>query len=344
VKQAIVLILAIAAAFGCGLWWSKIRPAATSATDASATNSAAAADKPADAGEGTHVTHDEKGNAVISMSDDDQGDAGIVFGNPKEGQWNPETKGYGRVLDPAPLAELVNDLVSAQAAATASQLEWDRQKTLSGQTNTSARALQTAEAAARHDQLAVQALRDKLALAWGGTLAGKEDLAGLVKSLTAREAALVRVDLPAGETLETAPIGARLVALSGKAAKATYLCPVPDVDSQLQGQGFIFLVQPNDSALAQGQAVTAWLQTPGEPLAGVIIPRDSVVRQEGAGWVYVMNKDKGGEAFTRTKIPLDRPAENGWFVAGLLKPDDYIVVTGAQTLLSEELKAALSPD
>ena len=52
----------------------------------------------------------------------------------------------------------------------------------------------------------------------------------------------------------------------------------------------------------------------------------------------------GGEAFTRTKIPLDRPTDAGWFVTGTLKPDDYIVVTGAQTLLSEELKASLSPD
>ena len=78
---------------------------------------------------------------------------------------------------------------------------------------------------------------------------------------------------------------------------------------------------------------------PGDPLTGVIVPRDSIVRLEGAGWVYVMNK--GGESFTRRKIPLDRPTDAGWFVTGSLKTDDYIVVTGAQTLLSEELKAAL---
>jgi hypothetical protein len=84
------------------------------------------------------------------------------------------------------------------------------------------------------------------------------------------------------------------------------------------------------------------MQVPGEPMSGVIVPSDSVLRLEGSGWVYVMNK--GGESFTRKKIPLDRPAEAGWFVTGTLKPDDYIVIKGAQTLLSEELKAALSPD
>jgi hypothetical protein len=57
-----------------------------------------------------------------------------------------------------------------------------------------------------------------------------------------------------------------------------------------------------------------------------------------------MKKDKGGEAFTRTRIQLDRPTGGGWFVTEKVKSDDYVVVRGAQTLLSEELKAALSPD
>jgi hypothetical protein len=334
VKRAIVFIIVIAAAIGGGFWWYQQHGAPA----------APAADKPADAAEGTKVTHDEQGNIVISMSDDDQGDAGIVFGNPAAGQWSREVKGYGRVLDPAPLAGLVNELVSAQAAAGATAQEWGRQKTLSAQTNTSARVLQAAEAAAQHDQLAVQSVRDRLTLAWGAALAGRNDLAGFVQLLTARQAVLVRVDLPGGESLAAPPPGARVVTLSGKTTEAKFLSPVTEVDPLLQGQGFVFSIQPNEISLAPGQAVTVWLQIPGDPLAGVIIPRDAVVRMEGAGWVYVMNKDKGGEAFTRKKIPLDRPTEAGWFITGIVKGDDYIVVTGAQTLLSEELKAALSPD
>ena len=333
-KRAIVLILVIAAAVGGGMWWFQHHAPAA----------APAADKPADAAEGSHVTHDEQGNTVVSMSDEDQGDAGIVFGNPAAGQWKQEVKGYGRVLDPAPLAALVNELVSAQAAAPATAREWERQKTLSAQNNTSARALQAAEAAAQHDQLAIQSVRDRLTLAWGAALAGRDDLTNFASALTARQAVLVRVDLPAGESLAGPPAGARVAALSGKTAEANYLGPVTEVDPLIQGQGFIFSIQPNAIFLAPGQAVTVWLQIPGDALAGVIIPRDSVVRLEGAGWVYQMNKDKGGEAFTRRKIPLDRPTDAGWFVAGLLKVDDYIVITGAQTLLSQELKAALSPD
>ncbi len=336
-KRAILIIVLIAAGIGGGVWWHLHHAPAA----------APAADKPADAAEGTHVTHDEQGNTVISMSDDDQGDAGIVFGKPTAGTWSQEVKGYGRVVDPAPLAALVNELVSAQAAALATAEEWARQKTLSAQSNTSARVLQAAEAAAQHDQLAIQSVRDRLTLAWGGTLAGREDLTNFVKLLTARQAVLLRVDLPGGESLAAPPPGARVVTLSGRTTQAKYLGPVTEVDPLIQGQGFVYSVQPNELSLAPGQAVTVWLQIQGEPMAGVIIPRDSVVRLEGAGWIYVMNKDKGAEAFTRKKIQLDRPTDNGWFVegaAGGVKTDDYIVITGAQTLLSEELKASLSSD
>jgi hypothetical protein len=344
VKRAIILIIVIAVAVGGGLWWHQRHDAATPAAGKSADDKPdeKAGEKPADADEGSHVTHDEQGNTVVSMSDEDQGDAGIVFGNPAAGQWSQEVKGYGRALDPAPLAGLLNELILAQAATNATTREWERQKTLLAQTNTSPRALQAAEAAALRDQLAVQSVRDRLALAWGATLAGRSDLAEFVQLLASRQAVLLRVDLPGGESLAALPAGARVVTLSGKTAEAKFLSPTVDVDPQFQGQGLLFTIQPNTNALAPGQAVTVWMQVPGEPMTGVIVPGESVLRLEGAGWVYVMNK--GGESFTRRKIALDRPTEAGWFVTEPLKADDYIVVKGAQTLLSEELKAALSPD
>jgi hypothetical protein len=343
VKQPILFIIVIAAALGGGFWWGQRHPASkTGAGQSADAAKPAEGEKPADADEGTHVSHDEQGNTVVSMSDDDQGDAGIVFGNPATGQWSQEVKGYGRVLDPAPLAGLINELVLAQAATNATTREWERQKTLLAQSNTSPRALQAAEAAALRDQLAVQSVRDRLALAGGTALAGRNDLVDFVQALSARQAALVRVDLPGGESLAAPPAAARVVSLSGKTADAKFLSPALDVDPQFQGQGFIYSIQPNSNSLSPGQAVTVWLQVPGDPMSGVIVPPNAIVRLEGSGWVYVMNK--GGEAFTRRQIPLDRPTDAGGFVSGVIKTDDYIVVTGVQTLLSQELKAALSPD
>ena len=257
-------------------------------------------------------------------------------------KWSPEVKGYGRVQDPASLVSLYNDLASARAAAVASSQELERQKVLSAQSNTSVRALQAAQSAVDHDQLAVRAAKNALALAWGSSLANQDDLPAFINSVVTMQSVLVRVDLPVGEALTAPPAEARIMTLSGQMATAKFLNPVATVDPQMQGQGFVFVLQTNTLALAPGQAVTAFLQTSDEAQEGVLVPRDSVVRAEGAAWVYVLNK--GGESFTRRKIPLDRPGEDGWFVTAEIKPADFIVVTGAQTLRSEELKSALSAD
>jgi multidrug efflux pump subunit AcrA (membrane-fusion protein) len=107
----------------------------------------------------------------------------------------------------------------------------------------------------------------------------------------------------------------------------------------MQGQGFLFLVNPNATRLVPGQALVGYLQVPGEPVAGVVVPREAVVRTEGAAWVYVLDQ-AGAEAFARTEIPLDHPTDAGWFVPQGVSAGDYIVVKGAQQLLSIERRPA----
>jgi RND family efflux transporter MFP subunit len=114
---------------------------------------------------------------------------------------------------------------------------------------------------------------------------------------------------------------------------------VVSISDEAQGDAGIVFGNP-----APGQ----WLQegkgsgpaADSTPLSGVLIPRDAVVLVEGASWVYVMNKENGGEAFTRIKAPMDRLTDAGWFVTGTITTNDYIVVTGAQKLLATELKPA----
>ena len=144
----------------------------------------------------------------------------------------------------------------------------------------------------------------------------------------------MRIDLPVGDTLKAQPTGARIATLSGQSAEAEFLEPAPSVDPQMQGRGFIFLLKPNSLRLTAGESVVGYIKIPGEPLAGVIIPRDAVVRTEGAGWVYVLNS--AGDAFTRVEVALDRPAEAGWFVTKGVAAGEYVVVVGAQQLLSLE--------
>ena len=332
-KRALILVI-IGVVIGGSAVWLKMR--------------GGPAEKPAEAEasapeeEKTTLGHDTNGNVVIKMSDETQGDAGIQVANPAAAQFSPELKGYGRVEDPTALATALSELTGARAVYVASSNELARLKILESQGNASARATQAAEAAATHDLLAVESAEDRLMLAWGPAIAQRSDLAGVLKSLTAGDAALVRVFLPAGESPPSPPEGARVVSLSGGSVNADFLGSVGSVDPQTLGRGYFLLLKPNMLRLAPGEAVTAYLKLSGDALAGVIIPRAAVVRTEGTGWVYVLGG--GGTAFTRTPIALDHSTEAGWFVTQGVTAADYVVVTGAQTLLSEELKAALSGD
>jgi hypothetical protein len=275
---------------------------------------------------------------AIAISDKLQRDLGLVVKSPAAFKMSPELKGYGRVLDPAALAASVTELASAQAAYTGSSNELARLKTLEPQGNTSARAVQAAEAAAQRDGLVVQSAKARLVLSWGKAVADQKDLPGFAQSLNSLEAALVRIDLPVGETPKEPLAGARIAKLAGASADAELLEPAPSVDPQMQGQGFIFLLKPNSLRLTSGEAVVGYLKIAGEPLAGVIIPRDAVVRTEGMGWMYVLNA--GGGGFTRIEVGMDHPTEAGWFVTKGASPSDHVVTTGAQQLLSFELKGA----
>lgn len=327
-KQALVILI-LAGAIAAGIFVLKRH-----------TPEAKPEEKPA--AEEQKVTRNEKGQVVVKMSDEVQGNVGLLVSKPEAAQLSPEIRGYGRVMDSAPLAALMTEIAAARAAAAASSNELARLKLLSGQGNASQRALQTAEAAALHDQITAQSATERLKQAWGAVDNNQKDLVTLVSDLSSQKAALVRVELSAGDRLDAAPKGARLFTLSGTPVAARFLGDAPNVDPQTLSRGYILLVQPNSARLLPGEAVTAFLEVPGDPASGVTVPRDAVVRVEGAGWVYVL--DAGGDAFIRKQINLDHPTEAGWFVTGTIGTNDHVVVHGAQTLLSEELKASLKPD
>jgi hypothetical protein len=307
------------------------------------TGESSAAEKPADEeSDAVTITHDADDNVVIHMSDETQGDVGIVVTNLAAINLAAEVRAYGRVLDPVQLAAAFGEFTAAQAANENSQAELQRLKTLAAQNNASARALQAAEAAAARDQVQFESARLKWVATGCSTMSQRPDFSALMKSLDSLESALVRVDLLAGEKLPSPPVGARLTTLSGDQVAAGFLGAAPMVDPQTQSRGFLFLVQTNAAAFAPGAAVTALVQISGEAVNGTVVPRDAVVRTGGKGWVYVLNA--GGEAFTRKEIALDHATETGWFVRAGAAAGEFVVVSGAQTLLSQEMKASLQAD
>jgi membrane fusion protein, multidrug efflux system len=252
-----------------------------------------------------------------------------------------EVKAYGRVLEPAPLAAVLSEISAAQAAVAASQSEFARVKKLFEQgQSASARSLETAQALLTRDQVTLEAARDKLVLGWGKAMAAQADLPAFARALVTQENLLVRLELPAGEALKEAPAVARLVPLAQDAQplEATFFGWPTVMDPQSQGQGFLFLVKGNPLRLAPGGAVLGWIKAGGEPLAGVVVPRPAIVRLLGQAWVYVQT---GGDLFLRRPVTLEHPVESGWLVTAGLQPGERLVTTGAQVLLSEELKSQI---
>jgi hypothetical protein len=335
VKNAILIVILVLASIGGTVFWMKTH-------NGSAPPDADEAKPAAEAGTGITIKHDGSGNVVLQVSKETADTMGLKVANPVATSLKPEMIGYGRVQDPAPLASLATDLSVAEAAWIASSNELARLQTLSSQGNTSARALETAQTTATHDQLGVQSLKDRLVMSWCPALADQPDFPGLIRALISLDAALVRVNLAPGEALPVAPLGARVVTLFGAAEQAQFLGEASTVDPQTQRRGLIFLVKPDPAHIPAGEAVTCYLELPGEAAAGVIVPGDAVVRTDGAGWVYVVGSTN--EIYTRTRIPLDHATDGGWFITNGLTAKDQVVTGGAQALLSEELKGQLKSD
>jgi len=295
--------------------------------------------KPAEKTEESRVQKGTNGEVTITLDAKTQELMGLRTEPLAAAQLKPEAKAYGRVLDPSPMASLVADLTAAKAATDASQAELNRSKTLAAQNNASERALQAAQATATRDQAQFEATKLRLVGAWGSAIANRDNLPDLLKSLGSLEAALVQVSVPATDSLNSIPTGAQLLTLSESNAPipATIVGPAPAVDPQTQGRGFLLLVSPNPAHLAPGAAVTALLSLPGEPQSGVIVPRDAIVRYNGAKWAYVQIAD---DKFQRVELELERPISSGLFLRKGLKPEQKVVTVGAQELLSEEIKEA----
>jgi hypothetical protein len=287
--------------------------------------------------EESRISRGTNGEAIIKLDAETQKLMGLQTATLSPAQLSPEIKAFGRVLDTAPLASLVAELTSASAASQASQAELERLKALAAQSNASARALQAAEATAARDAAQTEAIRLKLVAGWGNAIATRQDLPAFVRSLGSLDSALIQLNVSPDQVLSQDPSGARIITISAetKPLEAQFISRAASVDTQAQGQGFLFLISPNPSRLSPGVAVTGFIDVPGDKQAGVAVPRNAIVRQNGTAWVYVQT---GDDTFQRTEAKLEQPLHDAWFVREGLKPEAKVVTTGAQQLLSEEFK------
>jgi hypothetical protein len=256
---------------------------------------------------------------------------------PTAGSVAVERTATARVLDGAALSVTLNEMRAAQTALDAARMDYDRKKKLfdNGQ-NASASAVEQAAALVTQHTLAVEVSRDRIAAAWGQAVAARDDLPAFARSLLQREGALVRVELLPTDKRASPPQNFGLLRPNGEpVALARVLGPAPITDSTFAGQGFLCLATTNAAQLVPGAALVARLDT-GASETGIVIPHNAVVRHAGLGWVYVQTT---ADTFTRRAVSLDRPHPAGWLVTGeWTRP---VIVAGAQSLLSEELKGSI---
>ena len=204
---------------------------------------------------------------------------------------------------------------------------------------TTQRAVQAAEAAVHTAEIAAFAVRAKIVSFYSRSLLELPSLPEFTAALNGGKAALVRLEVPAGEIVKATPTGATLLAPGTEgevlATDLFGLGATAATDAQLQGQGFLAVVKSGHERLRVGQFITGALQLPGEKEHGVTVPRAAIVRHEGEAFIYLATK--AGE-FTKKEIELEHATPGGWFVHEGLKAGEKIVVSGAQQLLSEESK------
>lgn len=294
----------------------------------------------------------EDGRAVVRVDVQSQAASGLRTQPLSAAQYEASVHVYGSVVDIAPLLELRGQYLAAvgeqralRAAVSAAQLEYQRAKSLyEDDRNISEQALRdvesrfhVAQARFASAQSRESVLRDSLSTAWGPVVsvwAMKSDSKSLAPLLSRRSMLVQLVfpyELPRSAALAhliLAPVTAR-----AQAVEARFVSVAPRSSAALPGNTYFYIVSGAD--LRVGARVIARVATDDTEVDGVIVPNEAVVWHAGKSWIY---RKQDAETFGRYEISTTRQLDDGWFQANELQVGDEVVVSGAQLLLSEELK------
>ncbi|NIO38806.1 MAG: hypothetical protein GTO41_00570 [Burkholderiales bacterium] len=294
----------------------------------------------------------KSGRAVVRVDSQSQAASGILTEALRPAQYETSLYVYGRVVDVASLLELRGRYLAAKseeralrAAVSTARIEYQRAQALyEDDRNISERALRDAEsrfhvAQARFAaaQSTESVLRDSLATEWGpvvGEWAMTPDSRSLAPLLT-RRSVLVQLVFPYqfSRSLVRPQLLLTPVAALIDAVEARLVSDAPRGSSALPGNTYFYIVDGAD--LRVGTRVVARVATDEATFDGVIVPNVAVVWHAGKSWVY---KKHDSESFGRYEISTASQLDGGWFQQDGMRVGDEVVVSGAQLLLSEELK------
>ena len=258
-----------------------------------------------------------------------------------------ETSAYGTVVDLNPLIELRSRLVSmrgevdtAKAAAFAAGQQVERYRTLYREQHAvSLQDLQAKEAGYLSDQAKLTAaqrnsdnIRTQARQQFGEPVAGwaLDSESPDFERLANRQDVLVRVTFPPGDQIQ-APTDIELD-VNDKRVPAHLVSASAESDPTIQGRAFIYRAA---TSIPDETNLVAHLPITTQATQGIIIPGAAIVWHAGQPWAYVQIAP---DRFARRPVDRSAPTSDGFFVADGFKPDDRVVISGAQLLLSEELR------
>jgi membrane fusion protein, multidrug efflux system len=326
----VMAILALAAAFAVGLWAGRERSTATPA----ASPKANAAEEPF---------------GTVTLTKEAQSQGGIETASVAPRVLYPRSDAYATVLDAQPLIALAKQRATAEAAvraadavAAASKAEYERTRTLyADDRNMSRKALQSAEAAWSSDEAKAQgaaaSLREvessaeqqfgQMLASWASAPSSPQML-----RLAPRKEVLVRVALPATVS-GAAPSVVSLSAPGYARSDAHLVSASAQSDPEAPGRTFLYRAS---APYPGGLRLMAEVPLASKGIEGFVVPESAVVWYGNAAWVFVKTAE---ERFVRRALRDPQSRRGEIFTTTPFDDDDRIVVTGAQLLQSELLRA-----
>lgn len=288
------------------------------------------------------------GLTIITLETATQVQSGLHVESLSSTSHRTEMTAYGTVLDLQPLLDLRTRFMSTQADADAakaavavSRQESERNYILyQDNQNVSLKTYQASQAAYLTDQSKMNVaqrisenLRGAARQQFGDTLGhwSLDPHSSQFEKLLNRQEVLLRIILPAGDPIQ-APITIQIAANNTQRVSAYLVSPSPQNDPAIQGNAFIYRTA---TPIAAGTNIIAYLPTSNETTEAICIPAHAIVWYGGQPWVYVQI---ASDRFARKPIAQHHPLDGGFFVSEGIQAGESIVVSGAQLLLSEELR------
>ena len=298
----------------------------------------------------------ENGRTVIRLSAETQAREGIQTAPLREVSRRTELRATAVLLPAEDLAAIHSACVVARAKLRRDQVglnlartQAERVKKLYDQNqNMSLQAMQDSEAAYRATQAQVAADQQELTLQldtarqrWGPVVAGwmETNSSPLLTAVLRQRAFLAQVIFPPGE-VASPPARLSLTSPDNHLLPARLLSALPQVNSQIQGLGFLYFVSGRPG-MASGMNLLMLVPV-GHPLRGSVVPETAVVWWQGKAWAYEQISDT---TFVRREVPADNPVSGGYFVpGGVFAPQTKLVTAGGQELLSEEFRSHIQQE